>query len=134
MTYWFTSLALLVFGFLGALSIGQPFFWVGLTMLLLGAFRGRPLIFWPPLLGVIAYNLAFLAVAPFYCTASSPIGGTGKTVCTSLIGLRCIGEGSFNPSLMPAVMVGWLVAGLTAAAVFAFLHWKRRTRSIEPTG
>ena len=134
MTYWFTSLALLVFGFLGALSIGQPFFWVGLAMLLLGAFRGHPLIFWPPLLGVIAYNLAFLAVAPFYCTASAPIGSTATTVCTSLIGLRYSGEGTYDPSLMPAVIVGWMVAGLTATGALAFLLWKRRTRSDQPTG
>ena len=134
MAYWITSLALLIFGYLGALSIGQPFFWVGLTMLLLGAFRGRPLIFWPPLSAVIAYNLAFLAVAPFYCTASSPIGGTATTVCSSLIGLRYTGESSYNPSLAPAVAVGLVVAGLTAMAVFAFLLWRRRTRSSEPVG
>jgi len=132
MAYWITSLALLIFGFLASLSIGQPFFWVGLAMLLLGAFRGRPLIFWPPLSAVIAYNLAFLAVAPLYCSASSPIGGTTTTVCSSLIGLRYTGEGSYNPSLAPAVTFGLVAAGLTAMAVFAFLLWTRRTRSIEP--
>jgi len=134
MAYWITSLALLIFGFLGALSIGQPFFWVGLAMMLLGAFRGRPLIFWPPLSAVIAYNLAFLAVAPLYCSASSPIGGTTTTVCSSLIGLRYSGEGSYNPSLMPAVWVGLMFAALTAIAVLAFLLWKRRTWPSEPTG
>ena len=132
MAYWITSLALLIFGFLASLSIGQPFFWVGLAMLLLGAFRGRPLIYWPPLSAVIAYNLAFLAVAPLYCSASSPIGGTTTTVCSSLIGLRYTGEGSYNPSLAPAVTFGLVAAGLTAMAVFAFLLWTRRTRSIEP--
>lgn len=129
MAYWITSLALLVFGYLGALSVGQPFFWVGLAMLLLGPFRGRPLIFWPPLLAVIAYNLAFLAVAPFFCTAGSPLRGTTTTVCSSPIGLRYTGEGIYNPSLMPAVWVGLTFAGLTAIAVLAFLLWKRRTRS-----
>jgi hypothetical protein len=134
MAYWITSLALIGFGILGAASIGQPFFLVGLAMVLLGAFRGRPLIFWPPLLAVIAYNLAFLAVAPFYCTASSTVGRTATTVCSSLIGLRYTGEGIYNPSLMPAVWVGLTFAGLTAIAVLVFLLWKRRTRSSAPTG
>jgi hypothetical protein len=132
--YWITSLALIGFGILGAASIGQPFFLVGLAMVLLGSFRGRPFIFWPPLLAVIAYNLAFLAVAPFYCTASSTVGSTSITVCSSLIGLRYTGEGIYNPSLMPAVWVGLTCAGLTAIAVLAFLLWKRQTRSSAPTG
>lgn len=134
MAYWITSLALIGFGILGVASIGQPFFLVGLAMVLLGAFRERPLIFWPPLLAVIAYNLAFLAVAPFYCTASSTVGSTSTTVCSSLIGLRHTGESIYNPSFMPAVWVGLTFAGLTAIAVLAFLLWKRRTRSSAPTG
>ncbi len=134
MAYWITSLVLIGFGILGAASIGQPFFLVGLAMVLLGAFRGRPLIFWPPLLAVIAYNLAFLAVAPFYCTASSTVGSTSTTVCSSLIGLRYSGEGIYTPSLMQAVWVGLTFAGLTAIAVLAFLLWKRRTRSSARSG
>jgi hypothetical protein len=134
MAYWITSLALIGFGILGAASIGQPFFLVGLAMVLLGAFRRRPLIFWPPLLAVIAYNLAFWAVAPLYCTASATVGSTSITVCSSLIGLRYTGDGNYNPSLMPAVWVGLIFAALTAIAVFAFLLWKRRTRSSAPTG
>jgi len=31
MAYWITSLALIGFGILGAASVGQPFFLVGLT-------------------------------------------------------------------------------------------------------
>ena len=85
-------------------------------------------------LAVIAYNLAFLAVAPFFCTASSMVGSTATTVCPSLIGLRYTGEGIYNPSLMPAVWVGLTFAGLMAIAVLAFLLWKRRTRSSAPTG
>lgn len=134
MAYWITSLALIGFGILGAASIGQPFVLVGLAMVLLGAFREHPLIFWPPLLAVIAYNLAFLAVAPLYCTARSTVGSTSTTVCSSLIGLRYTGDGNYNPSLLPAVWVGLTIAGLTAVAVLAFLLWKRRTRSSAPTG
>jgi hypothetical protein len=138
MAYWIASLALVVFGFLSSFSIGQPFFLVGLAMLVLGAFRGRPFIFWPPLLAVVAYNLAFVAVAPLYCTGTftgtSTVGSTSTTVCSNLIGVRYSGEGIYNPSLLPAVAVGLIVAGVTAIAVFAFLLWKRRTRSSEPIG
>jgi hypothetical protein len=134
MAYWIASLGLVVFGFLSAFSIGQPFFLVGLAMLVLGAFRGRPFIFWPPLLAVVAYNLAFVAVAPLYCTGTSTVGSTSTTVCSNLIGLRYSGEGIYNPSLMPAVAIGLIFAGGTAIAVFAFLLWKRRTRSSEPIG
>jgi hypothetical protein len=134
MAYWIASLALIGFGIVGAASIGQPFFLVGLAMVLLGAFRERPLIFWPPLLAVIAYNLAFLAAAPFYCAARSTVGSTSTTVCSSLIGLRYTGEGDYNPSLMPAVWVGLTFAAVTALAVLAFLLSTRRTRSSARAG
>ena len=57
MGYWITSLALIAFGFLGAFSIGRPFFLVGLSMLVLGPLRRRPALFWPPLLAVVACNV-----------------------------------------------------------------------------
>jgi hypothetical protein len=126
MSYWIISLALIAFGFLAALSIGQPFLMVGLAMLVLGPFRRRPLIFWPPLLAVIAYNLTYFAVAPFYCTASSFNGGPSTTVCSSLIGIRYAGEGIYNPSLTPAVLTGLAVAGVTAVVTFMILLWRRR--------
>jgi hypothetical protein len=139
MAYWITSLALIIFGFLGSLSIGQPFLLVGLAMLVLGPFRGRPLVFWPPLLAVIAYNVAYFAVAPFYCSAGSTMGGTSTstaggtstTVCSSLVGLRYSGEGIYNPSLVPAIVVGLVAAGLVALVVFALIRWKGRA---EPGG
>jgi hypothetical protein len=58
MAYWITSLGLIAFGFLGMFSIGRPFFLVGLAMLVLGPVRRRPMIFWPSLLAVVAYNWA----------------------------------------------------------------------------
>ncbi len=135
--YWIASLALVVFGFLTGFSIGQPFLLVGLTMLVLGPLRGRPLVFWPPLLGVIAYNVVYWAIAPLTCTAASDLGGSASTVCTSLIGLRYGGEGVVNPSLLPAMAAGLLAGVLTALLVFAVLFWRRRARgsiSADPSG
>lgn len=126
MAYWIISLALIAFGFVAAFSIGQPFLMLGIAMLVLSPFRRRPVIFWPPLLAVFAYNLAYFAVAPFNCTASSFNGGPSTTVCSSLIGIRYAGEGTYNPSLMPAVLTGLAVAALTALVSFLLLLWKRR--------
>ncbi len=128
MAYWITSLVLIVFGFLGSFSIGQPFLLVGLAMLVLGVFRSRPLVFWPPMLAVIAYNIVYWAVAPFSCSASETVGGTSHTVCSSLIGLRFEGEGSYNPSLIPAALAGLLFAALVLVVAFALLWWNRRGR------
>jgi hypothetical protein len=132
MTYWIVAVALIVFGFITGFSIGQPFLLVGLVMLGLGPIRNRPLVFWPPLLGVIAFNVVYLAIAPFSCTSGSLLdsngGGTAiATVCTSLIGLRYGGEGIVNPSLLPAVVVA-LVAGVLAGLLtFALLRRRRGT-------
>jgi hypothetical protein len=130
MTYWIVAAALIVFGFITGFSTGQPFLLVGLVMLGLGPVRNRPIVFWPPLLGVIAFNVVYLAIAPFSCTAGFALdssgGGTATgTVCTSLLGLRYGGEGIVNPSLLPAVVVG-LVAGLLVGLLtFAVLRRRR---------
>ena len=126
MAYWIASLALIVFGFLGQFSIGQPFFLVGVAMLMLGRFRGRPLIYWPPLLAVVAYNVVYWAVAPFGCSASSGAGGTSATDCWSLIGIHWTGAGIFNPSLLSAMVAGLVGAGVTGLLTFAVLIWQRR--------
>jgi hypothetical protein len=88
MAYWITSLGLIAFGFLGMFSIGRPFFLVGLAMLVLGPVRRRPMIFWPSLLAVVAYNVGYWAVAPLHCTdereramkVALPVGG-GYPTC-----------------------------------------------------
>lgn len=74
MSYWFVCACLLVFGFLAGFSIGLPFFHVGLAMLLLGPFRAHRFVFWPLLLAVIGYEVGFIAVAPFSCSATQQIG------------------------------------------------------------
>src|SRR5947208_3149953 len=126
MTYWIVCLALIIFGFLTGFSIGQPFLLVGLTLLVLRPFRKRPLIFIPTLAAVIAYNLGYWAVAPITCVAGSATSGASTTVCSSLIGLRYSGEGIYNPSLLPAVGVGLLAAGLTALVAVVLLRRKLR--------
>ena len=127
MGYWITSLGLIAFGFLGMFSIGRPFFLVGLAMLVLGPVRRRPALFWPPLLAVVAYNAAYWAVAPLYCTATEAVGGLSTTVCSSVLGINYSGTGSYNPSLDPANMAGLLLAALAFVAVLAAMILKRRS-------
>ncbi len=140
MSYWIISLALVVFGFLTGFSIGQPFLLVGLALIVLGPFRRRPRIFWPALLAVVAYDVGYWAVVPFSCTATAGIeanggiGASATTVCSSLIGLRYGGEGLYDPSRLPALAAGLLLAGLVGSAAFAFLTWQRRARPSGPTG
>jgi hypothetical protein len=136
MAYWITSLILIAFGFLAMFSIGRPFLLIGLALLILGPIRGRPALFWPPLASVVAWNIAFLAVAPWTCTMTSiartgdPVGGLGNatTVCTSLLGSTTIGPGSFNPSLAPANQAALLAAAVTFVVVLVVIVGLPRAR------
>jgi hypothetical protein len=127
MGYWIASLGLIAFGFLGALSIGRPFFLVGLAMLVLGPVRRRPALFWPPLLAVIAYNVGYWAVAPLYCTATEAVGGPSSTTCSSVLGINYSGSGTYNPSGDPANMAGLLLAAVVFVGVLVAIISKRRS-------
>ncbi len=123
MTYWLAVLVLLVLGFLTGFSIGLFVLLVAVAMLVLGPFRHRPLIYWPPMAGVLAFILGYLAVAPLSCEARGEVGGASTTVCSSLIGITYTGTGTYNPSLQPGLVAG-LVAALTAALLVALLVWR----------
>jgi hypothetical protein len=127
--YWAASIALIVFGSLAGFSIGQPFFLVGLAMFLLGAFRHRPLVFWPPLLAVIAYDVVYWALAPFGCSITIDAAGADQASCTSLAGLRYVGDGDGFPSLTPAVTAALLGALLTYVLSFGAIWVSRRSRT-----
>lgn len=126
MGYWVASLGLIAFGLLGMLSIGRPFLLVGLAMLILGPLRSRPVLFWPPLMAVIAYNVGYLAVAPLYCTATATVGGASTTICSNLIGIDYSGSGTYNPSLEPANQAGLVLAAIVFVVVLAMMLWRGR--------
>ena len=107
-------------------SIGRPFLLVGLAMLIPGPLRSRPVLFWSPLVAVIAYNVAYWAVAPLYCTATEAAGGTSTTTCSSLIGIGYSGSGIYNPSLEPANQAGLTVAAMVFVVVLAGMLWEGR--------
>jgi len=140
MAYWIMSLSLIGFGFLGILSVGRPFLLAGLALLVLGPVRKRPALFWPPLAAVVAWNVAFLTIAPGMCTATQTIGtmpsdgsGESTTVCSNLLGMIYRGSGIYNPSLEPANQAALVVEVLTSVVLPAVILWTHRTGRVGPT-
>ena len=122
--YWVLVGVLVVFGFLGLFTIGAPFLVTGITLALLGPFRGRPRVFWPVLVGVIGFFVGFGLVAPFYCTQSGSFTSgdvtetVNPTVCRSLVGITYSGIGSYSPPVVPGLLAGLWLGGLVA-----FIAW-----------
>lgn len=118
MGYWVIALVLIGFGFLAAFSIGTPFIVVGVALVVLGPVRRRSALFWPAFSAVIAGNVAYWAVVPAYCTATSEVtqagatAGATTTVCSSLLGIVYPGVDTYAPSSGPAT-----VAAVAAAAI-----------------
>ena len=133
--YWITTVSLIGFGFLGMLSIGRPFLMVGLAMLLLSPFRAHPMVFWPPIAAIVAWNVGYFAIVPMTCITTQTVGdasigsGESTTVCSSLTGIAYSGSGLYNPSLEPANHAAPLCAGATFLVVLAATFWRRRSRS-----
>lgn len=135
MTYWVTTLLLVVFGFITGFSIGPPFLLLGLAMLVLGPVRRRPRVFWPALIGIVAFIAGVVAVIPLTCTATEAIGETSYTVCTSLVGPTWSGSGLYNPPAEAselALAVGLGAGAVTAIATFAWLTIRRRRQVAQP--
>ena len=134
MGYWITSLALVAFGLVTGFSIGRPFFLIGAAMLVLGRLRHRALVFWPPFLGFVAYNIAYFAIAPFYCSAGGIVGG-GLTNTTSLVGIPWpadpsgsnVSASAFDIANGVSLIVGVAIAAL----VYGGLRLVRKRKASE---
>lgn len=127
--YWLAALLLTAFGFITGFSIGPPFLLVGLAMLVLGPFRGRPRLFWPPLVGVVAFVVGVALVIPLSCVATSESGGVSSTVCTSILGPTWSGTGLYNPppeAFALAFRVGIAAAVGAACGTLAWLTFRER--------
>lgn len=116
--YWAGAAVLMLFGFVAIFSIGAPFLLTGAAMFVVGPVRHRRQVLWPTLLAVWSFVVAYVLVAPLGCTGSSlPLVGTidlaqqaGRTTCTNVLGIDYSGGGTYNPPLMPALIVGLSVA------------------------
>ena len=128
MSYWMAALLLVAFGFVTGFSIGAPFFLVGLAMLALGPVRRRPRLFWPPLVGVLAFIVGVILFTPLSCVATEGVGQVSSTVCAGILGPTWSGPGLYNPppqAFALALRAG-AMAGVAAAIVtLAALAWRR---------
>jgi hypothetical protein len=132
--YWSGAVLLTVFGFLGQFSMGAPFFLTGVAMLAVGRWRHRPEILWSALVGVWAFVIGYILVAPLGCTSTVDAVLQGQpqalshTTCTNALGIDYSGTGTYNPSLAPAFL-----AGLTIGVLGAFLTRRLLTRRVHPS-
>jgi hypothetical protein len=127
-TWLYTVLAvgLVLLGVAGLLSIGMPFLLTGLVMLFLLPWRRRREILWPSLASVWGLTLGYVLVAPLGCT--NQVAHTGTllrlgglaTTCDGLL-IHYSGGRSYNPPLLPALLVGLVFAVAAGLAVRALL-------------
>jgi hypothetical protein len=84
--YYAAAIGCLAFGVIGLASIGYPFVFAGIALLVVGPVRRRDVV-WPPLVAIAAATLAFVLLAPTTCTAS---GGDGS--CRNPLGFDLPGR------------------------------------------
>jgi hypothetical protein len=129
--YWGAAVVLVGFGYLALFSIGAPFLLTGIAMMVVSPWRSRHEVLWPTLIGVWAFVLGYVLVAPLGCTsrtmavtAGSPAAAS-HTTCTNILGIDYSGIGIYNPSLVPAVVVA-AAAGVAGCLATRFLLRRRR--------
>jgi hypothetical protein len=128
-SYWVLVAVFVIFGVLAGFSIGMPFLILGVVLAAVAPCRNRPSVFWPPVLAVPALAAGYLLVAPLGCTSSATVTRpglgtttTGHTVCTNALGIDYSGYGTYNPSLLPALLVGVAAAVIVATAARMILR------------
>ena len=118
--YWALVIFLIGFGFLGILSIGLPLLLLGITLAILSQRRHETAVIAAGVAAIFGFTLGYILVAPLTCTMTERVtlGGThsgGRTVCSNILGLNYSGRGICNPSLLPALIAGIVVAVLLAS-------------------
>ncbi len=78
---------------------------------------------------VLAFLVGYVAVAPLICAADGVAGGTSSTQCSSLIGIGYSGTGTYNPSLLPAIFAGLVLAVVAGLFTLALVWSVTRDRS-----
>ncbi len=128
--YWGVAVVLVGFGYLALFSIGAPFLLTGIAMMVVSPWRSRREVLWPTLVGVWVFVLGYLLVAPLGCTstaaavtAGSPVA-TSHTTCTNILGIDYSGTGNYQPTLLPALVLG-AAAGAAGALATRFLLRRR---------
>lgn len=123
--YWLLVAVLVIFGTLGIFSIGAPFLIMGVTLAVVAPYRKRAAALWPPIIAVVAFTAAFVLVAPLGCTSTWSADATStteSTTCTNLVGIDYSGSGTYNPSLLPALITAVLSAAVAAGVTRLWLR------------
>ena len=109
--YWMLVVALIAFGFLGLLSIGFPFLLLGITLAILSQRRHETGVIASGVAAVVGFTLGYILVAPLSCTTSGAgPGSVSRTVCANVLGINYSGVGPYNPSLVPGLLAGIVLA------------------------
>lgn len=121
--------ALFVFGVITGFSIGIPFLLLGQLLAVLYPLRWKP-VFWVVILGYAAFWIGFILVTPLSCTAMAvartssferfpgPIAGSGRVVCSNLLGIDYSGGFGYSPPRRYA-----FAAGLATSSITVTLAW-----------
>jgi Na+(H+)/acetate symporter ActP len=121
--YWALVVFLIGYGFLGLLSIGLPFLLLGITLAILWPRRHETGVIAAGVAAIVGFTVGYILVAPLGCTSSGGAPGSiSHTVCTNILGIDYSGTGVYNPSSLPG-----LIAGLVVAVLFAIgTRWLAR--------
>ncbi len=103
----------IVFGVLGAFTIGVPFLLTGVAMLVVFPWRTRRDVVWPAVAAPWAFTVTYVLLAPLSCTTSASNGSLSHTECTNVLGIGYGGGGAYDPPLLPAFLAGLVASGLT---------------------
>jgi hypothetical protein len=132
-------------GVLGIFSFGLPLLALGFTLAVLSGARRLPHIFWPPIVGVILFFVAYLLVAPLGSRATPTLAhevGPGdlestttfmepRVTCDRLVLPDT--SGTENPPLWPAVLSA-VAAAFGGASLARLLILRRANRRAAPVG
>jgi membrane-bound ClpP family serine protease len=115
--YWAITLFLIGFGFLGMLSIGLPFLLLGIMLAILARRRHETGVVAAGVAAIVGFTLGYILIVPLDCTMTqSSNHPVAHTVCSNILGINYSGTGIDNPSLLPGVIAGLVLAVLLANA------------------
>jgi hypothetical protein len=113
--YWTVTVVLIAFGTLGLLSIGFPFLLLGIALAIVAQRRHETGLVAGVVAAAVGFSVGYILIAPLTCsTSASSADPVEQTVCSNVLGIDYSGRGSYDPSLLPALLAGLVVAVLAA--------------------
>ncbi len=136
--YWAIAVGLILVGMLAIFSIGAPLLLLGVMLAVLSPWRTRRGVLATGMAVILGLVMGYVLVAPLSCTgtesAVSVLGeaqAEGTTTCSNLLGISYEGTGTYDPSLLPALLAGIALAAV-AGVTTAWLY--RRYPAHPPAG